>query len=612
MKLLIITNRESDLSSLLVKHFGATTVDMEKAKAVRLDEFDSVAVLGGTERGAVVFHHELRTKLEAYADSGKKLFLEFVNSFRYVYSASAKRISHHRLVVADDEINGLEQGELLDTHANSYSRPHFLMPNTKPLLYYHPYVPAHDRAPMSREQIESGEVAFWRCENVLSCAFKICDFRKARLAPKERFDSLVSYIVKFLTNETIEIDIPETVKHRDVTDFECDLSDCIKKSLAWLERYLIDDGNGGILEGLSHEILPDGAQLRANSVRTDCSGEAAGAFFLSGEADHRRYADNLSDFCYGPMMIKGTMFDGMLRWTEEAWGVCYQDDVARALIPTLISAKLGITDKHVPSVVHALEFLMRTTAKDGLRALRTDNLVYLQNGTDIASLSEEEHGYPCSHYNSYYSAALILCYLVTGREDMLEMGVRGLETLMSLYPETTREQSETSELCRLVLPLSVMYMATKKEAHKEMLERVVTDLERMAYGGAYREWDTGYKANCSKKIDSECSLLATNGDPVADLLYSVNWLPLGFAFAYEATRDEKYKAKWHSVAEFFIYSQTLSENELIDGSWARGYDLDRKENYGVPHDVGWGPCSVESGWTVAEITMGLEYFKYIS
>jgi hypothetical protein len=27
--------------------------------------------------------------------------------------------------------------------------------------------------------------------------------------------------------------------------------------------------------------------------------------------------------------------------------------------------------------------------------------------------------------------------------------------------------------------------------------------------------------------------------------------------------------------------------------------------------VGWGPCSVESGWSVAEITMGLEYFKYI-
>ena len=27
----------------------------------------------------------------------------------------------------------------------------------------------------------------------------------------------------------------------------------------------------------------------------------------------------------------------------------------------------------------------------------------------------------------------------------------------------------------------------------------------------------------------------------------------------------------------------------------------------MPHDVGWGPCCIESGWTVGEILMGLGF-----
>ena len=611
MKLLIISERVSDLSTILSKNFDATLLNVREAENISFDEYSAVAFLGGTEEKGVVPHHTLRLKLEEFADSGRPLFLEYIGSFRYVYSASATRVSHHRLVVANEGIDGLEIGDLLDSHANRYIKPHFLMPNTTPLLYYHPYVPAHDKTDMTLEQIKNGDIAMWKENNILSLAFCISDYKKARLAPKARFNSLVSYIAEFLTGEKIKEDIPDITLHRAETTFENDLSDCVKKSLSWLERFIVDEGRGGVLEGLSHEILPDGTQLRANSIRTDCSGEAAGAFFFSQEERYKKYAENLSEFCYGPMMIKGGMFDGMLRWTEEAWGVCYQDDAARALLPSLFAAKLGITDKYVENAVKSLEFLMRTSAKDGLRPMRTDNLVYLRDGTDINSIRDDENGYPCAHYNAYYSAALLLAYIVTGREDMKEVGLKGIEKLMSLYPETTREQSETSELCRLVLPLALTYMATGEERHKEMLESVTRDLEKMACGGAYREWDTGYKANCSKKIDSECSLLARNGDNVADLLYSVNWLPLGFAVSYEATKDEKYREKWESIAKFFIYSQTVSSNELIDGSWARGYDLERSENYGVPHDVGWGPCSVESGWSVAEITMGLEYFKYI-
>ena len=106
-------------------------------------------------------------------------------------------------------------------------------------------------------------------------------------------------------------------------------------------------------------------------------------------------------------------------------------------------------------------------------------------------------------------------------------------------------------------------------------------------------------------------LLADNGDPVTDLLYSTNWLPLAFAVAYKVTNDPVFKERWQSLASFLSRTQMRSAVPLLDGCWCRGMDVARMEAYGMPHDVGWGPCSVESGWTVGEILMGLGYGMYL-
>ncbi len=90
-------------------------------------------------------------------------------------------------------------------------------------------------------------------------------------------------------------------------------------------------------------------------------------------------------------------------------------------------------------------------------------------------------------------------------------------------------------------------------------------------------------------------------------MYSVNWLPLAFAYAYKVTKDDTFRALWQEIVTFMTNVQMKSENPLLDGAWCRGIDLERREAYGMPHDVGWGPCAVESGWTVAEILMGIGY-----
>ena len=289
-----------------------------------------------------------------------------------------------------------------------------------------------------------------------------------------------------------------------------------------------------------------------------------------------------------------------------AWNVCYQDDNARVLIPALLKMMYTGDRRRLDDCCRALEFLVKTTGTDGLRVARTDNLVL--DDAEMDRLKTTEGAFPSAHYNAFYHAALLMCGQIAGRRDFIDVGVRGLEAIMSKYPDTTREQSETEELCRLVLPLSWLFRATGEEKHREYLYRVVNDLQRLKHkNGGYMEWDTGYKAACSRKENGECSLLAENGDPVADLLYSVNWLPLGFLHAFLATGDGFFKTLWREMAEFFISSQLHSENKLIDGAWARGFDLDKFEVYGIPNDVGWGPWAIESGWTVSEILAGLGF-----
>ena len=205
---------------------------------------------------------------------------------------------------------------------------------------------------------------------------------------------------------------------------------------------------------------------------------------------------------------------------------------------------------------------------------------------------------------------LLLAYKATGEKRYYEVAKKGLTTLMKIYPETVRETSETEELCRRILPLAVLYGISGEREHYDWLCRVTDDLLAFRHtSGGYVEWDTGYTAKCSRNHTGECALLANNGDPVADLLYSNNWLPLGFSYAYMVTREERFYELWRGIASFMLSCQIHSADKLLDGAWTRAFDLEAWESHGVPHDIGWAPCCIETGWTVGEILMGLQFMS---
>ena len=167
--------------------------------------------------------------------------------------------------------------------------------------------------------------------------------------------------------------------------------------------------------------------------------------YLSGEKEYAALAGKMEKIVYGPMFIRGGRIDGMVRWCTSTWNVCYQDDVARALLPGLYDALYMGNCSHVEDICRAMDFLIRTTAKDGLRIFRTDN--YDLTEMEMDRLRQEEHGLPSAHYNAYYHAALLLAGRASGKRQYTEVAQKGLERMMELYPETARDQSETEEMC---------------------------------------------------------------------------------------------------------------------------------------------------------------------
>jgi hypothetical protein len=377
---------------------------------------------------------------------------------------------------------------------------------------------------------------------------------------------------------------------------------------------LRNGGEDGAYEGFCNQINAyTGKQTKAENIRTDCTCEIGGALLfdalITDNAQSKKTAEALFDFAFTYMQVKKGAHKGMVRWSEGAWESCFQDDVARVLLPVLLMQHFGKEVPYFEDICDGLDYMLYTTGKNGIRVPATD--IVDMTAERIQALKDGEPR-PCAHFSAFYHAVLLLAYRLNKKAEYLDCAERGLGALMAIYPDTLRETSETEEYCRLILPLAILYGVTGKQEHYEWLNRVTVDLEKFRHpSGGYAEWDTGYKANCSRNHKGECALLANNGDPVVDLLYSNNWLPLAFSYAYLITGEERYRQLWLSNAGFILSAQMHSDDPTLDGAWSRAFDMNTREIYGMPHDAGWGPHCIESGWTVGEILMGLQFMKAV-
>jgi hypothetical protein len=622
-QLAIVTNSaDSDLADILLNSEADTTVlKPTDLRHHQLDQFDSFAILGGTDPHPLLLDPKDRNALEAQIKIGKKVFAEYTASIGNVYFSQPESTRYERLIYTSgsSDIRGLKLGSVLDDQCGMRIKPHDIAcSKNTPILQFsrintHNFIKVTDSTTAN-----TSDRALWfdDPENLLICSFRLANFRKARYAPWSDIKKVIEFITGWLIDEPLSLQdyspSYETHLSSQHPPIENQIKTTTQQAMEWFKNasIVIDEGMGGAIEGLGTEIYPGGSQRISTILRADCMGEISLSYLMNylytGTQENLLISNNLTEFIFENYLCEeDNHLSGMMRWSHEAWGVCYQDDVARAIIPQLLKCLYLKTDEHLDHCIQALKFLVSTTGTDGTRAFRTDNLDL--SPEKIKELKETPGNLPSAHYNAYYHAALLLAYKLTNIEEFKTTAITGLTTIMKAYPETMREQSETQEYCRLILPLAWLYWVTNEDQHKTWLYRVTADLkERMHPDGGFLEWDTGYKASMRSDMgEGESSLLTKNGDPVIDLLYSNNWLTMAFIQAWWITGDEQFKELWLASSWFFAGAQIKSENPQINGAWARAFDVTRKEVFGSPADSGWGPWAIESGWTVAEVTSGL-------
>ena len=242
-------------------------------------------------------------------------------------------------------MGGLSRGDILEDQCNTFILPHFSKKLEEPILYYKEFINAHDKTEVLDEDVkELSNWALWKERpNLMVCSFRLCNFIKARFAPLNGWKTLIRSIIEWISGESAaDLPIGQAYAHvQEVDDSKFDslLRECFASGIRWYHesKMLIENGKRGIYEGFMTEIQPDGSQARALSIRTDCTAEASLAFFadylLTGNVASLKTSDELEAFCFEKMQIEGGLYDGMIRWTNIAWNVCYQDDNARVMIP---------------------------------------------------------------------------------------------------------------------------------------------------------------------------------------------------------------------------------------------------------------------------------------
>lgn len=379
------------------------------------------------------------------------------------------------------------------------------------------------------------------------------------------------------------------------------------------------DGSQGIREAILSNFKPDGTQVLGEAIRGDCTTESAMALaFASRLGNDRRYADivfrALNFYLFESDARKKERGDpdngnyGLIAWgiSSPAWYKAnYGDDNARVMLATLAASALLKTDRWDEPMMMCLLANLRTTGRSGFRTGRLDVGPLTANGWEHYFNRAPVNPHP--HFESYLWACYLWAYNQTGDELFLQRATSALNVTMARFPDRMPwTNGLAQEKARLVLPLAWLVRVNDTQEARAMLTRATDALIALqAPCGAIAE-EVGdprlgqYPPPRSNEAygSTEASLIAANGDPVADLLYTVNFAFLGLHEAAAATGDPGVMRAEDRLAEFLCRIQVSSAGlPQVDGGWFRAFDFKRWEPWASNADSGWGAWAIESGWT---------------
>ena len=351
---------------------------------------------------------------------------------------------------------------------------------------------------------------------------------------------------------------------------------------------------------------------------------------------------------------------GLLAWGVSGdWAVCsYGDDNARSILATLAAAKAlaglpsgGGGGGGAPSpqllrawLAMALKSVLGNLRLASARGFRPGRVDYAQVAAAAGGWQRFHYsaaGYantstPQPHYQAQMWAVFLAAYAQTAYEPLYAAALRGLEDTMAHYAAAgsggrwrwTEYASE--EQGRLLLPLAWLLRADALRSkggggggsapanatHLAWLHSVADDyLARQHAGsgaileslGPAGQCDACPPASNAAYGSGEAPIIAATGDPVADLLYGNNFGLVSVVEAWRATgEDARFAAPAARLASFLAASQLQSDAfPELNGAWMRGFNVHSWEPGGAAADSGWGPWSVETGWSATWGAAGL-------
>jgi hypothetical protein len=385
----------------------------------------------------------------------------------------------------------------------------------------------------------------------------------------------------------------------------------------------IGDGSCGILEGFSATVLPDGTQLQRTPRRCDCTAESAMALAFGGQLFQQpndgTISEHLLDFLYFISEARKREYAnptngayGLIAWgvNNPPWFIAsYGDDEARVLLGTMAASSLLNQHRWDKAMMQCLLADLRTTGKLGFRGERLDVGPLTQNGWRYYFEQSPIDYSP--HFESYLWACYLWAWHATGYELFHQRAETGIRMMMEAYPNRWRLVTGLQEdRAHMLLPLAWLVRLDDTPQHRAWLRQMAVDLlsSQDSSGALPEQLSSGAgggshppKSNAAYGT-TEATLLQQNGDPVSDLLYTMNFAFLGLHEAAAATGDRLYSDGEDRIAEFFSRIQMKSSNHPeLDGGWCRAFDFQSWDYWASSSDVGWGVWSIETGWTQAWI-----------
>lgn len=380
----------------------------------------------------------------------------------------------------------------------------------------------------------------------------------------------------------------------------------------------VGDGTLGILEAPLSIVLADGSQMQSVAQRGDCHGESAMALAFGARlgmgASNGEIARNLLDYyLFASDARKKERGDpthgayGLVAWgiTSPAWYVAnYGDDNARLLLGVAATAALLAEHRWDEAMTLCLLANLRTTGLQGFRDDRIDLTALSSQGWQ-AFFRRNLISYS-PHMEAYLWACFLWAYEQTGYALFYERAENALRLTMAQYPNGWRwTNGLAQEKARILLALAWLVRVKDTPEHRAWLRTAVDGLVALQEPcGAIRE-ELGLPGkgmfppptSNDQYGGNEASLIQQNGNPVSDLLYTVNFAFLGLHEA-AAVGDATAQRAEQKLAEFLCRIQIRSEAQpALDGGWFRAFDFKRWEAWASNADAGWGAWAIESGWT---------------